>query len=197
MCSGWALERLSICAYGVKYDVIHALSWKKVWFCYATPWQKVCVDKTVEQMLTYLTGEQLRERTNNKNREVGLDVSSINFWVSFGSTRILWYKGFWPWPSGYSQPGVDCIPKVGKMLHNKREWKEEAIQRTSTWSRKWYVHTICFFFNHGTMGRECTTFYKRLFEMVHNISISWVTNSLRTKNSFYLRSTIRCICGSR
>ena len=53
----------------------------------------------------------------------------------------------------------------------------------------------------GAMGVECEAFYKRLAEMIsekRDTLLSLVTNFIRTKICFsLLRSTIRCIRGSR
>jgi len=57
------------------------------------------------------------------------------------------------------------------------------------------------FAENGAMGRECVKFYKRLAEMIsekRKDHTSKITNSIRTMISFsLLRSTVRCIRGSR
>ena len=86
----WALSRLSsVCECGMKFDLTHALSYKKGGFVSlrhnhirnitASLLTEVCKDVRVELLMQQLTGESLQNHTARGN-EVRLDICAREFW---------------------------------------------------------------------------------------------------------------------
>ena len=102
---GWTLTRLpSNCECGNKFDVQHALSWKKGGFVSlrhnhirnitSMLLKEVCKDGRVEPQLQQLTGEYLQHSTAAGN-EVRLDISARGFWQA-GQMVFLGVRVFHP-----------------------------------------------------------------------------------------------------
>ena len=80
-------------------------------------------------------------------------------------------------------------------MEKKRQYNERVLEVENG------TFTPLVFSTNGAMGREGITFYKRLGEMYtekKKLPVSATTTAIRTKVSFsLLRSTIRCVRGSR
>ena len=201
---GWALDRLpTTCVCGLRFDVPHALSCKRGGFVTlrhnevrnitANLLHEVCTDVKIEPMLAEMEGELIRERTGNTRREARLDVSAVNFWIT-GQRAFFYIRVFDLSAQRYSNLELaKCYERNEK--EKKRHYNERVLEVEHG------SFTPLVFSSNGGMGRECSIFYKRLSEMFADKKkqpIHETTSLIRTKLSFsLLRSTIRCIRGSR
>ena len=201
---GWALDRLPItCVCGSRFDVSHALPCKRGGFVTlrhnevrditANLLNEVCTDVKIEPILAEMKGELISERTGNRSREARLDVSAVNFWVT-GQRAFFDIRVFDLSAQRYRNLELTkCYER--NEIEKKRQYNERVLEVEHG------SFTPLVFSSNGGMGRQCSTFFKRLSEMFtekNKQPMHEVTNSIRTKLSFsLLRSTIRCICGSR
>ena len=199
----WPLDRVpSTCACGSTFDLAHALSCKKGGFVSlrhneirditSKLLEEVCIDVRKEPLLQELNNEDL-PRQANVSREARLDISALNFWTA-GQRAFFDVRVFNPFARRYSNTKIEnCL------LSNEREKKRQYCERILQVENGTFSPLV--FAANGAMGRECTLFYKRLAEMIadkRHETFSKVTNSLRTVICFsLLRSTVRCIRGSR
>ena len=201
---GWALDRTPMtCVCGSKFDVNHALSCKRGGFVTlrhnevrnitANLLNEVCNDVKIEPMLAELDGERIHETTGNRRREARLDVSAVSFWVT-GQRAFFDIRVFDLSAQRYrNRELTKCFEMNEK--EKKRQYNERVLEVEHG------SFTPLVFSSNGGMGRECSTFYKRLSEMFaekNKQPLHEAIRNIRTKISFsLLRSTIRCIRGSR
>ena len=153
---------------------------------------EVCKDVKVEPGLIKLTGEQLNVQAN-KNDESRLDVSALGFW-SHGQKVVCDVRVFDHNALRYSRTELKkCFQKNEE--EKKKSYNERVLQRENA------TFTPLVFSANGGMGKECSTFYKRLAEMIadkHNIATLEANSFVRTRISFsLLRSMLLCLRGSR
>ena len=150
------------------------------------------MDVKIEPMLAEMDGEFIQERTGNRSREARLDVSAVNFWD--GQRAFFYIRVFDLNAQRYRNlEFAKCFAK--KEMEKKRQYNERVLEVENG------TFTPLVFSTNGAMGREGITFYKRLGEMYtekKKLPVSATTTAIRTKVSFsLLRSTIRCVRGSR
>ena len=199
----WNIPNLpSECVCGKKFDLNHALSCKKGGFVSlrhnevrnitAQMLSEVCKDVKIEPGLIKLTGEQLNVQAN-KNDESRLDVSALGFWSRgqkvFCDVRVFDHNAL-----RYSRTELKkCFQKNEE--EKKKSYNERVLQIENA------TFTPLVFSANGGMGKECSTFYKRLAEMIadkRNIATSEAISFVRTRISFsLLRSMLLCLRGSR
>ena len=199
----WPLDRLPThCPCGANFNVAHTLSCKKGGFITlrhnevrditAGLLSEVCPDVRKEPLLVALGNEEL-PRNANKNRDARLDISALNFWTN-GQRAFFDVRVF----NLFAQRHIDS--KVENCLRsNECEKKKKYGARVRQAENGTFTPLV--FAANGAMGAECVRFYKRLSELIadkRNIAQSLIANKIRTVISFsLLRSTVRCIRGSR
>ena len=150
---------------------------------------EVCPDVRREPRMIELDGEQLALRTANKNSEARLDISAAGFWApaqrAFFDVRVFdlstqKYRGL----------------EVGKCFRrNEMEKKRNYNERVTAVENVTFMPLV--FSITGGMGRECTTFYTRLCQMLaekRTVSTQQLADYIRTKLSF---SFLLCLRGVR
>ena len=200
----WHLDRLPTnCICGSRFDLTHALSCKKGGFVTlrhnevrnitASLLREVTHDVRVEPKLQEVTGERFQQCSANKKNEARLDVSASSFWVP-GQRLFLDIRVFNAHALRYRNLEVTKSFKINE-TEKKRQYNERVLQVENG------TFTPLVFATNGSMGEECKAFYKRLSEMIakkRSIPLSVATNTIRSKICFsLLRSTIRCVRGSR
>ena len=153
---------------------------------------EVCIDVRKEPMLDEVGNEDLPRQTIF-SREARLDISALNFWTT-GQRAFFDVRVFNLFAQRYSRTKVEkCF--LSNEKEKKRHYGERVLQVENG------TFTPLVFATNGAMGRECTKFYQRLAEMIaekRKEHPSKTSSNIRTLISFsLLRSTIRCIRGSR
>ena len=200
---GWNIPGLpTTCCCGEKFDLQHCMNCKKGGFISlrhnnirdltANMLQEVCKDVAVEPTLQQLTGEELPPTTKTGD-EVRLDIKARGFWVK-GQDAFFDVRVFNPNASRYlTQSLQTCYAR------NEREKKKAYSQRVLQVERGSFTPLV--FDLQGGMARECSTFYRRLAEMMaekRSERFSSVVGWIRTKLCFsLLRSCLVCLRGSR
>jgi len=153
----WALERTpSQCACGSSFDTSHGfvtLRHNELRDITAELLNEVCKDVKKEPPLVELNGEVLQKRSANTSREARLDIRAANFWIqgqrAFFDVRVFDYRGL---------DLAKCYERNEK--EKKRHYGERILQVENG------SFTPLVFSTNGGMGRECSTFFKRLSEMI-------------------------------
>ena len=201
---GWCLPNTPLnCNCGLSFTTDHAMICPKGGFptirhnelrdITATTLTEVCHNVATEPYLQPLTGEILSLRTAIKTDGARLDIRARGFW-SIAQDAYFDVRVFHPNASSNSSGSISSAYK-----------KHEDIKKRAYGQRvreiEHGVFTPLIFSTTGGLGREATTFYKRLADLLSNkrnqpysIVLSW----LRCRLSFaMIRSAIMCIRGSR
>ena len=154
---------------------------------------EVCHNVATEPALQPLTGEKMITRTANSDEGTRLDIRARGFWKR-AQDAFFDVKVFYPNASS----NRSSEPSSAYRRHERAK-KREYGQRVREIERG--VFTPLVLSTTGGMGREATTFYKRLADMIaskRQHSYSVVMGWLRCRISFVsLRSSVMCIRGSR
>jgi hypothetical protein len=154
---------------------------------------EVCNNVAIEPALQPLSGENMAGRSANTDDGARVDIRARGFWNAsqdaFFDVRVFY-------PNASSNRSTNPLSVYRKHEQAK---KREYGQRVRDVERG--VFTPLVLSSTGGMGKEATTFFKRLADMVakkrqqhYSIVIGW----LRCRISFAsLRSAIMCIRGSR
>ena len=200
----WNIPRLpSECACGSKFNLTHALSYKKGGFVSIRHnevrdittqlLKEVCSDVKKEPPLIGLTGELMSEQTAVLSKEARLDISARGFWVPgqkvFCDVRVFDLNA-----QRYRNTDLKrCFKKNEE--EKKRKYNERILQVENA------SFTPLVFSANGGMDKEGKKFYSRLAEMIaekRDIAVSDATTFVRTRISFsLLRSMLLCVRGSR
>eukprot|EP00731_Ephydatia_muelleri_P019440 Em0012g265a len=153
---------------------------------------EVCHNVTTEPTLQPLNGETFSYRTANTDAEARADIRARGFW-SKGQDAYFEVRVFHPNASSYVSKPLSALFRTHEQA-KKREY-EQRIHDVEHG-----VFTPLVFSTSGAMGREATTFYKRLADLLSDKQdkayslMGW----LRCRLSFaILRSAIICLRGSR
>ena len=150
----------------------------------------VCHNVATEPHLQPLSGEHMRLRSTDEAR---LDIRARGFW-SAAQDAYFDVRVFHPNASSNSS---GSLPSVYKRHEDTK--KRAYGQRIREVEQG--VFTPLVFSTTGGMGREATTFYKRLGNMLashHNKPYSMIMSWMRCKLSFAaIRSSLMCIRGTR
>ena len=154
---------------------------------------EVCNNVTTEPPLQPLSGENMTARSANTNDGARVDIRARGFWNvsqdAFFDVRVFY-------PNASSNRSTDSSSVYRRHEQAK---KREYGQRIREVERD--VFTPLVLSTTGGMGREATTFYKRLADMIaqkRQHPYPAVMGWLRCRLSFAsLRASIMCIRGSR
>ena len=160
----------------------------------ATLLNEVCKDVATEPPLQKVSGERLPLSANRED-EARLDIKAEGFW-SCGNRQAAFFdvRVFHPNAASYRGSSLPSLYKRHEQM-KKREYSARVRE----------VEQGCFtpldFTTSGGMGREATTFYKRLADLLaekRQLPYGVVMGWLRCRLSFaLLRSALLCIRGSR
>ena len=154
---------------------------------------EVCNNVTTEPPLQPLSGESMTVRSANTNDGARVDIRARGFW-NVSQDAFFDVRVFYPNASSNSSPDSSSVYR-----RHEQAKKREYGQRIREVERG--VFTPLVLSTTGGMGREATTFYKRLADMIaqkrqhpYPVVMGW----LRCRLSFAsLRASIMCIRGSR
>ena len=201
---GWKLNNTpQTCNCGAQFTVNHAMICHMGGFptirhneirdITASLLTEVCNNVAIEPALQPLSGENMAGRSANTDDGARVDIRARGFWNAsqdaFFDVRVFY-------PNASSNRSTNPMSVYRKHEQAK---KREYGQRVRDVERG--VFTPLVLSSTGGMGKEATTFFKRLADMVakkrqqhYSIVIGW----LRCRISFAsLRSAIMCIRGSR
>ena len=153
----------------------------------------VCHNVVTEPHLQPLSGESIRLHSTITTDEARLDIRARGFW-SVAQDAYFDERVFHPNASSNSSGSLSSVYKRHEDI-KKRAYGQRVREIEHG------VFTPLVFSTSGGMGREATTFYKRLADMLANkqrrpysVVMSW----LRCKLSFAaIRASIMCIRGTR
>ena len=190
------------CACSNSFDIEHALNCKKGGFITnrhnvirdltANMLNQVTHDVELEPVLEPKTGEQLHKSAiSTENARV--DIAARSVWIK-GQRAFFDVRVFNPLARTYRELP---LPKIYE--RNEKEKKRNYNERVLQIEHGSFTPLV--FSSLGGMGRECSTFYSKLAELIsekQSIDKSQVITSIRTSISFaLLKSTNMCIRGSR
>ena len=151
---------------------------------------QVCYNVAAKPLLQPLTGEILTARSANTDDNARLDICARGFW---NNSQDTFYDVRVFYPNTPSNRSTDAYKR------HEQAKKREYGQRVREVERG--VFTPLVLSSNGGMGKEATTFYKRLADMIaqkRNHHYSMVMGWLRCRLSFaVLRCSVMCIRGSR
>ena len=192
----------SICIYGKRFDVDHALSCQKGGFIHRRHDEvkeligniagELYHDVEIEPNLIPISGELLHHSANQQ-QEARLDLSIRGFWQR-GQRAFTDIRIFNPFaPTHLNQKLENCFS------NDEREKKRSYGQRVIDVEHGSFTPLI--FSSYGGYGREADRFLSNLADKLSlkkDISYGETVSWLRTKLSFcLLRSAIMCVRGSR
>ena len=154
---------------------------------------EVCHNVTIEPPLQPLSGETFTYRSTLVSTDARLDIKARGFWNP-SQDAYFDVRVFHPNAPSYCSKDITVLYK-----QHESSKKREYGQRIRDVEHG--VFTPLIFSTTGSMGREGTTFYKRLADLLsHKQGKSYgvVMGWLRRRLSFaILRSAIMCIRGTR
>jgi len=192
----------STCVCGLKFDVDHAMTCKKVGFisCHhdeirdmlAKMLDEVCRDVEIEPALLPLTGETLI-KTSNITNEARLDFSARYFW-NRGERAFFDVRVVNPFAQRHKQQKLENVLK-----NNEREKKTAYNSRVINIEHGSFTPVVMT--NYGGIGREGEHFVKTLAKKLatkKNIMECKIVSYIRTKLCFaLLRASLLCLRGTR
>ena len=201
---GIPLKRLpSHCPCGSQFSVEHALNCKKGGFISnrhnevrritADFLKEVCIDVEEEPLLQEITGEVFKAKTTKIEKDARPDISARGFWMR-GQKVFCDVRVFNPLTKCHRSKSLSKVHEI-----NEKEKKVKYAARIIEVEHGSFTPLVfsCF----GGMSRECSSFYKKLAELLaekRNIRTSEALCFVRTKISFSLaKSMVLCIRGSR
>ena len=190
------------CVCSTNFDIEHALNCKKGGFISnrhntirdftAHVLKEVTNDVEVEPLLEPHTGEKLNKSSISTDN-ARVDIAARNVWIK-GQRVYFDVRVFNPLSRTYRDLSLSKVYERSEK-EKKRSYNERILQIQHG------SFTPLIFSTLGGMGRECSTFYSKLAEMVaekKGTNKSETTTWLRTGLSFaILRATNICIRGSR
>ena len=201
---GWSLTNTPLsCNCGTSFSVDHAMichmggiptiRHNEIRDMTATMLTEICHNVATEPPLQPLTGESFSHRSANTEPNARLDIRARGFWNT-GQDAFFDVRVFHPNASSNSSMSISAAYRK-----HESSKKREYAQRVRDIEHG--VFTPLVFTTTGGMGREATTFYKRLADTIarkedkpYPTIMAWI----RCRLSFaILRSAILCIRGSR
>ncbi len=201
---GWnPINTPTKCSCGKDFSTEHALSCAKGGFptirhneirdLTATLLTEICNDVCIEPTLQPITEETLRGATANTQDGARLDISANGVWGGRQEKTYFDVRVFNPHAPSNKGSLTSCYNKHEREKKRSYEQRIREIEHAS--------FTPLVMSTTGGIGREATTFYKRLASL---LSYKWDTpyshtlNWLRCRLSFsLLRSSIQAIRGAR
>ena len=120
--------------------------------------EEVCKDVQKEPKLNELTGETFNLKSTNIENDARLDISARSFWGR-GTKAFVDVRVFNPIAKSYRSQSLAAAP-----LSNQNQKKREYNQRMLDVEHGSLTSLIFSVF--GGMSRECSTFYKRLAQLI-------------------------------
>ena len=201
---GWNLNNTpQSCNCGTSFSVDHAMTChmggiptirhNEIRDITATLLTEVCHNVATEPLLQPLTNESFNHRSANTEPNARLDIRARGFWNT-GQDAFFDVRVFHPNASSYRS-----MTTTAAYRKHESTKKREYAQRVREVEHG--VFTPLVFTTTGGMGREATTFYRRLADGIslkeqkkYSVIMGWI----RCRLSFaILRSAILCIRGSR
>ena len=192
-----------MCLCGSSFSIDHVMTCKRGGFTIlrhneirdmtAKLLSEVCHNVAMELSLQPLSGETFTHRSANVSAEARLDIKARGFW---NSTQDAYFdvRVFHPNATCYRSRDLAAVYKQHESA-KKREYNQR-VQNVEQG-----VFTPLVLTTTGSMGREASTFYKRLANMLsqkQDKPYSMVMGWLKCRLSFtILRSAIMCIRGTR
>ena len=201
---GWDIRNTpQSCVCGSSFSIDHVMTCKRGGFTIlrhneirdmtAKLLSEVCHNVATEPPLQPLSGETFTHRSANVSAEARLDIKARGFWNSTQDTYFD-VRVFHPNAPCYRSRDLAAVYKQHESA-KKREYNQR-VQNVEQG-----VFTPLVLTTTGSMGREASTFYKRLANMLsqkQDKPYSMVMGWLRCRLSFaILRSAIMCIRGTR
>ena len=201
---GWDIRNTpQSCVCGSSFSINHAMTCKRGGFpilrhneirdMTAKLLSEVCHNVATEPPLQPLSGETFTYRSANVSTEARLDMKARGFW---NLTQDVYFdvRVFHPNAPCYRSSDLAAVYKQHESA-KKREYNQR-VQNVEHG-----VFTPLVFMTTGSMGREASTFYKRLADMLshkqekpYSVIMGW----LMCRLSFaILRSAIMCVRGTR
>ena len=159
---GWNITNVSSkCACGANFDIDHAMSCHKgglptlrhneVWDITAEMIKEVCKNVEIEPRLQPRDRKNLQLRTANHEEEARLNLKATG--------GLVWRMGFYPSASSCRSKELVTLCRAHEAA-KKREYGERVreVERG--------VFTPLVFSSTGGMACECTTFFKRLADLL-------------------------------
>ena len=201
---GWDIRNTpQSCVCGSSFSIDHVMTCKRGGFTIlrhneirdmtAKLLSEVCHNVATEPPLQPLSGGTFTHRSVNVSAEAHLDIKARGFW---NSTQDAYFdvRVFHPNVPCYHSRDLAAVYKQHESA-KKREYNQR-VQNVEQG-----VFTPLVLTTTGSMGREASTFYKRLANMLsqkQDKPYSMVMGWLRCRLSFaILRSAIMCIRGTR
>lgn len=201
---GWDIKNApQTCICGVSFSVDHAMICKRGGFIImrhneirditAKLLTEVCHSVATEPPLQPLSGESFSYRSAIVGAEARLDIKAHGFW---NSTQDAFFdvRVFHPNAPSYRSKDITALYKQHESA-KRREYNQRVRDIEHG------VFTPLIFTTTGSMGRQGTTFYKRLADLLsrkQGTPYSVVMGWLRCRLSFaILRSAIMCLRGTR
>ena len=154
---------------------------------------EISIDVQLEPQLAELTGENLKYKTSNKQKEARLDISARNVW-RVGDKAFFDVRVFNPTSKSYMK-----MTLKNAYVNNEREKKREYNERIINIEHGSLTPLV--FSCYGGMSQECGAFFKHLTTMISDKrgdKYQDVCKLLRTKISFsLLRISLICLRGYR
>ena len=154
---------------------------------------EVCNNVATEPPLQPLSGENMTARSANTDDGARVDIRARGFW-NVSQDAFFDIRVFYPNASSYRSANPSSVYRRHEQA-KKREYGQRIREIEHG------VFTPIVFSTTGGMGREATTFYKRLADMIaqkRQHPYPDVMGWLRCRLSFAsIRSSIMCIRGSR
>ena len=154
---------------------------------------EVCYNVATEPQLQPLNGETFSYLTANTDAEARADIRTRGFW-SKSQDAYFDVRVFHPNAPSYVSKSLSALFRTHEQT-KKREYGQRIRDVEHG------VFTPLVFSTSGAMGREATTFYKRLADLLsekQDKAYSLIMGWLRCRLSFaILRSAIMCLRGSR
>ena len=206
---GWNPKNIPTkCDCGKVFSIEHVLSCAKGGFptirhneikdLTATLVTEVCNDVCIEPNLQPITEETFRGATANTQEGVRLDISANGVWGGRFEKTYFDVRVFNPHAPTNKGPLTTCCNKHEREKKRSYEQRVREIEHSS--------FTPLVMSTTGGMGKEATTFFKRLASLLSakwdttysNTTYSNTLNWLRCRLSFsLLRSSIQAIRGAR
>ena len=201
---GWKpLNTPAKCSCGTGFSTDHAIICSKGGFptirhnelrdVTASLLSEVCHNVATEPRLQPLSGESLTHRTAITSDDARLDIRARGFW-SPAQDAYFDVRVFYPNAPSNRSGSLSAAYKKHEVI-KKRAYGQRVRDVEGG------VFTPLVFSTTGGMGREATTFYKRLADLLAQKQLKpypVVINWLRCKLSFAaVRSSIMCIRGTR
>ena len=154
---------------------------------------EVCKDVQIEPKLADLTGEVFKLKTAITDQDARLDISARGFWGR-GNRAMMDVRVFNPLAKSYEENTLKEAHSLNEKS-KKRSYNQRVIEVEHS------SFTPLVFSCYGGLSKECSTFYKKLAELLaekKDIPYPEVASYVRTRLTFSLiRVSVICLRGWR